>query len=85
MCAVGDEVHAEPAGQEGQELVRLDAARGEVGARDHPHAPTLLHFATSSFPDASWLGGAFSDAERRTILDYAFERWKKRHRCSRPC
>ncbi|HKU44147.1 MAG TPA: hypothetical protein VJR89_38565, partial [Polyangiales bacterium] len=34
-------------------------------------------FATSSFPDESWLGGAFTDAERRQMLDYAFERWKK--------
>ena len=38
---------------------------------------TLLHFATTSFPDESWLGGAFTDAERRQMLAYAFERWKK--------
>lgn len=37
----------------------------------------LLHFATTSFPDISWLGGAFTDAERNEMLAYSFERWKK--------
>lgn len=42
-----------------------------------PEFITLLHFATASFPDQDWLGGAFSDTERRQMLDYAFARWKK--------
>ncbi len=37
---------------------------------------TLLAFATTSFP-ADWLGGAFSDAERKEMVDYAFGKWKK--------
>jgi uncharacterized protein YfaS (alpha-2-macroglobulin family) len=38
---------------------------------------TLLHFATSAFPDESWVGAAFTNDERRQMLDYAFERWKQ--------
>ncbi len=50
-----------------------DLKKGEAS----PEFVTLLHFAISSFPDETWLGGAFDDAERSQMLAYAFERWTK--------
>ncbi|HKU42615.1 MAG TPA: alpha-2-macroglobulin family protein, partial [Polyangiales bacterium] len=59
------------------EHYRSEIARHVKQGDASPEFITLLHFATTSFPDASWLGDAFSDAERRALLDYAFERWTK--------
>jgi hypothetical protein len=47
------------------------------GGTAAPEFVTLLHFATTSFPDASWLGGAFTEGERSELLAYAFARWKQ--------
>lgn len=38
---------------------------------------TLLNYAASSFPDASWTGGALTAEERTQILGYTFKRWKR--------
>ncbi|MEM7357276.1 MAG: alpha-2-macroglobulin family protein, partial [Acidobacteriota bacterium] len=38
---------------------------------------TYLNFILSSYPDASWTGGVFSDDDRRRMLDFSFRYWKK--------
>lgn len=38
---------------------------------------TTLNYVASNFPDASWLGGALTDAERKQMLDYSFSHWKQ--------
>lgn len=47
--------------------------RGEAS----PELITFMAFALNAVPDASWLGGAFSEAQRKELLDYAFARWTK--------
>jgi len=37
---------------------------------------TFLNYALSNFPDASWTGGVFTDAERTRMLDFSFRHWK---------
>ncbi|HEX6900657.1 MAG TPA: alpha-2-macroglobulin family protein [Thermoanaerobaculia bacterium] len=44
----------------------------------------LLNYAASSYPDPSWVGEAFSEAERRKVLDATFSQWGSVSRCLRP-
>ncbi len=37
---------------------------------------TFLNYVLSAYPDVSWSGGAFTDAERREMLDFSFRHWK---------
>jgi alpha-2-macroglobulin len=38
---------------------------------------TFLSYVASAFPDESWLGGAFTAAERQQMLEFSFKHWKK--------
>ena len=38
---------------------------------------TFLNYTLSSFPDISWTGGVFTDAERTRMLDFSFRHWKQ--------
>lgn len=38
---------------------------------------TFLNYVASSFPDESWLGGAFTAEERQAMLDFSFKHWKQ--------
>lgn len=38
---------------------------------------TFLNHVLSSYPDASWTGGVFSDDDRRAMLDFSFRHWRK--------
>lgn len=37
---------------------------------------TFLNYTISNFPDASWTGGVFTDADRNRMLDFSFKHWK---------
>jgi uncharacterized protein YfaS (alpha-2-macroglobulin family) len=37
---------------------------------------TFLNYVLSSYPDASWTGGVFSEDERKTMLDFSFRHWR---------
>ncbi|HVO50781.1 MAG TPA: alpha-2-macroglobulin family protein [Thermoanaerobaculia bacterium] len=37
---------------------------------------TFLNYVLSTYPDVSWSGGAFTDAERKEMLDFSFRHWK---------
>jgi alpha-2-macroglobulin len=37
---------------------------------------TFLNYVLSAYPDVSWGGGAFTDAERKEMLDFSFRHWK---------
>ena len=37
---------------------------------------TFLNYTIGNFPDVSWTGGVFTDAERKTMLDFSFKHWK---------
>ena len=37
---------------------------------------TFLNYVLSTYPDASWSGGAFTDGERKEMLDFSFRHWK---------
>jgi len=37
---------------------------------------TFLNHVIGSFPDASWTGGVFTEAERKQMLDFSFKHWK---------
>jgi len=37
---------------------------------------TFLNYTLSNFPDVSWTGGVFTDAERQRMLDFSFKHWK---------
>ncbi len=38
---------------------------------------TFVGYVLSSYPDASWTGGVFTDAERKEMLDFSFRHWKE--------
>ncbi len=38
---------------------------------------TFVNYVLSSYPDVSWTGGLFSDAEREKMLDFSFKHWKE--------
>jgi uncharacterized protein YfaS (alpha-2-macroglobulin family) len=38
---------------------------------------TFLNYTISNFPDASWTGGVFTDADRKQMLDFSFKHWKE--------
>jgi uncharacterized protein YfaS (alpha-2-macroglobulin family) len=38
---------------------------------------TFLNYTISNFPDASWTGGVFTDANRKRMLDFSFKHWKE--------
>ncbi len=38
---------------------------------------TFLNYTVGNFPDASWTGGVFTDADRRRMLDFSFKHWKE--------
>ncbi len=38
---------------------------------------TFLNYVLSTYPDVSWTGGVFSDAERKEMLDFSFRHWKQ--------
>jgi uncharacterized protein YfaS (alpha-2-macroglobulin family) len=38
---------------------------------------TFLNFVLSNYPDASWTGGLFTDAERKAMLEMSFKHWKE--------
>ncbi|RPJ00984.1 MAG: hypothetical protein EHM31_06870, partial [Candidatus Aminicenantes bacterium] len=37
---------------------------------------TFLNYTLSNFPDVSWTGGVFTDAERKQMQDFSFKHWK---------
>jgi len=37
---------------------------------------TFLNYVLSSYPDASWTGGVFTESDRKTMLDFSFRHWK---------
>jgi uncharacterized protein YfaS (alpha-2-macroglobulin family) len=37
---------------------------------------TFLNYIISSYPDASWTGGVFSEAEKNTMLNFSMKHWK---------
>lgn len=37
---------------------------------------TFLNYTIGNFPDTSWTGGVFSDAERKRMLEFSFKHWK---------
>ncbi|HTS03558.1 MAG TPA: alpha-2-macroglobulin family protein [Thermoanaerobaculia bacterium] len=37
---------------------------------------TFLNYVLSAYPDVSWSGGVFTDAERKEMLDFSFRHWK---------
>ena len=37
---------------------------------------TFLNYTIGNFPDVSWTGGVFTDAERKRMLDFSFKHWK---------
>jgi uncharacterized protein YfaS (alpha-2-macroglobulin family) len=37
---------------------------------------TFLDYVLTSYPDDSWTGGVFTEAERRQMLDFSFRHWK---------
>ena len=37
---------------------------------------TFLNYVLSTYPDVSWGGGVFTDAERKEMLDFSFKHWK---------
>jgi uncharacterized protein YfaS (alpha-2-macroglobulin family) len=38
---------------------------------------TFLNYTIGNFPDASWTGGVFTDADRKRMLDFSFKHWKE--------
>jgi uncharacterized protein YfaS (alpha-2-macroglobulin family) len=38
---------------------------------------TFLNYVVGNFPDASWTGGVFTDADRKKMLDFSFKHWKE--------
>ena len=38
---------------------------------------TFLNYVISNYPGPNWTGGVFSDAERKTMLDFSFRHWKQ--------
>lgn len=37
---------------------------------------TFLNYVLSSYPEASWTGGVFTDQDRRQMLDFSFRHWR---------
>jgi alpha-2-macroglobulin len=37
---------------------------------------TFLGYVLTSYPDDTWTGGVFTEAERRQMLDFSFKHWK---------
>ena len=38
---------------------------------------TFLNYVLSNYPDSSWTGGVFTDAERTRMLNFSFKHWKE--------
>ena len=38
---------------------------------------TFVNYVLSAYPDASWTGGVFTDAERQEMLDFSFRHWTR--------
>jgi len=38
---------------------------------------TFLNYVLSNYPDVSWTNSVFSDTDRRRMLDFSFEHWRK--------
>ncbi len=38
---------------------------------------TFLDYVLTSYPDDSWTGGVFTEAERKQMLDFSFRHWKQ--------
>ena len=38
---------------------------------------TFLNYVLSNYPDASWTGGVFTAADRKTMIDFSFKHWKQ--------
>lgn len=56
----------------------LDEVVSRLMARDAGwEFVTFLNYTLSNFPDASWTGGVFTDAERKRMLDFSFKHWKE--------
>jgi uncharacterized protein YfaS (alpha-2-macroglobulin family) len=56
----------------------IDEIVREAMARDCcPELVTFMNFVLSSYPDLSWSGGVFTDAERTAMLDFSFRHWKE--------
>jgi hypothetical protein len=56
----------------------LDEVVRELMARDVGwEFVTFLGYTLSNFPDATWTGGVFKDAERGAMLDFSFKHWKE--------
>jgi len=37
---------------------------------------TFLNYVLSAYPDVPWSGGAFTDAERKEMLEFSFRHWR---------
>lgn len=55
-----------------KEIVR-DLTKENVG---HEFV-TFLNYVLSRYPDKSWTNNLFSDADRKTMLDFSFRHWKE--------
>lgn len=56
----------------------LDEVVRTLMARDTGwESVTFLNYTIGNFPDASWTGGVFTDAERKAMLDFSFKHWKE--------
>lgn len=38
---------------------------------------TTINYVVSNYPDASWTGGAITEADKKTMLDFSFKHWKQ--------
>ena len=55
----------------------LDEIVAELMAHDSGwEFVTFLNYTLSNFPDVSWTGKVFTDAERKQMLDFSFKHWK---------
>ncbi len=38
---------------------------------------TFVNYVLSNYPDSSWTGGVFTEAERKTMLEFSMKHWKE--------
>jgi hypothetical protein len=56
----------------------VDELAGDLDSDKGRHETvTFLNYVLSSYPDASWTGGVFSDDDRRRMLAHSFEHWRQ--------
>jgi len=54
-----------------------ELARDLGTAKGRHETVTYLNYVLSSYPDASWTGGVFSDDDRRRMLAHSFDHWRQ--------